>query len=626
MVEKKKLISMVTAVQNGDERATTELYETFQSDIYYFILKTVNNDRELAEDLTQDTFIEILETIHKLEEPAAFVTWSKQIAYHKCTAYFRKRRELLVDENEDGYSVFDTIEEDREEFIPDAALDHEDLRQTIMNIIKELPEEQRSAIILRYFNEISVKEIADIQGVTEGTVKSRLNYGRKAIKQSVEEFEKKNGIKLHCAGVLPLMLWFFKQYRVGKDMSLSNGTASHVFHISEETAAVAAKTAGTAAAGTAAGAAAGTTAAGSAATGVAAATAAVGKLVGTKLVAGVLAAAVAVGGVTIGVTTLAEREEDPVIVAEEITQVTEPAADPTEAVMATEAVTEPLEEECPHLNYYEKPYLEGNAYTGYYALICSDCDALIEDNLYREDYLRANTAGESVCAHHWVTDYKIENGIIEYAFRYCKLCDARKTVEQNCDPHIWDQGKWVCTDKVYEYTYCVVCGYQENLVSQDNLCEHDWNYYTQTTGDYIGDCRKCNLCGAWEPVATQARECDHSWSTRQEYSDGVLIYDIAHCTKCGKEEIIYSYRDNCTHTSWDTYSYTSGDTVYEYRYCLGCGKDELVNSYPVATPPESNEPEEPAPEAPPAAEPEPEVPDAPDNGGGAENPAEPEST
>ena len=99
MVERETLIALVRGLQNGDENAAAKLYEIYQSDIYYFILKTVNNDKDLAEDLTQDTFVEILETIDKLQEPAAFVTWSKQIAYHKCTAYFRKRKELLVDED-----------------------------------------------------------------------------------------------------------------------------------------------------------------------------------------------------------------------------------------------------------------------------------------------------------------------------------------------------------------------------------------------------------------------------------------------------------------------------------------------------------------------------------------------
>lgn len=291
MIEKEKLITMVRSVQNGDEGAATQLYETFRDSIYYQIYKTVDNDVELAEDLTQDTFIEILETIGQLQEPAAFVTWSKQIAYHKCTGYFKKRKEILLDENEDGYSAFDTVQEDREEFIPDEALDKEDLKQTIQNMINDLPEEQRSAILLRYFNEISVKEIAQIQGVTEGTVKSRLNYGRKAIKQAVETYEKKNDIKLHCAGVIPLLLWFFRAYRVSNGISITD-TAASAYTITASAAEVTAATT-TAAATTASSAA--------VETGVGIGVKAAGKAVATKAIAAATAATVAVGGVAYGI-------------------------------------------------------------------------------------------------------------------------------------------------------------------------------------------------------------------------------------------------------------------------------------------------------------------------------------
>ncbi len=219
-MERQQLITMVEAVQQGKEGAAGELYDAFYEDIYYHIFKTVK-DSELAADLTQDTFIEILEKIDLLREPAAFVTWSKQIAYHKCTAYFRKRRDLLVNEDEDGNSVFDTISEDREEFIPDEALDKDDLKKTIHAMIDSLPEEQRSALLLRYFNEVPVKDIAKIQSVTEGTVKSRLNYARKAIKQAVESYEKKNGVKLHSVGAVPVLLWLFREYRIENGISLT---------------------------------------------------------------------------------------------------------------------------------------------------------------------------------------------------------------------------------------------------------------------------------------------------------------------------------------------------------------------------------------------------------------------
>lgn len=233
-MEKEKLIELVESAQNGQDDAATALYDAFQKDLYYHISKTVN-DPVLAEDLLQDTFIEILQTINNLNEPAAFLSWSKQIAYHKCTAHFKKRKDILSDESEDGFSVFDTLEEDNAEFIPDKALDKEDLKQTIHGMINQLPEDQRSALLLRYFDELSVKEIAEIQGVTEGTVKSRLNYGRKAIKDSVEDYEKKNGVKLRCAGVIPLLLWLFREFSISNGISLTSTTASTAYTAAKAT-------------------------------------------------------------------------------------------------------------------------------------------------------------------------------------------------------------------------------------------------------------------------------------------------------------------------------------------------------------------------------------------------------
>jgi hypothetical protein len=71
-MEKEKLTELVRGVQAGDEKAMTEMYESFQKDIYYFIYKTVN-DEDLAADLTQDTFIEILQSIHSLKEPVFII-------------------------------------------------------------------------------------------------------------------------------------------------------------------------------------------------------------------------------------------------------------------------------------------------------------------------------------------------------------------------------------------------------------------------------------------------------------------------------------------------------------------------------------------------------------------------
>ena len=266
MVENEKLIGMVRSAQRGEEQGITALYDTFHQEIYYYIFKIVK-DEELAADLTQDTFVDIMQKIDTLREPGAFVTWSRQVAYSRCTAHFRKRKELLVDEEEDGYSVFETLEEDRREFIPDAALDLVELKAAVHAMIDDLPKEQRAALMMRYFEELSVEQIAQVQGTSEGTVKSRLNYGRKALRKAVEDYEQKTGIKLRCAGVVPLLLWLFAQSGKG----------------AAETAAATAATTATAAAATTT---ATTTTAAAATSGIAA-----------KLVAGGVALALVAGGI-----------------------------------------------------------------------------------------------------------------------------------------------------------------------------------------------------------------------------------------------------------------------------------------------------------------------------------------
>lgn len=280
-MEREELIRTVTAAQNGDSEALNTLFNAFYNDVYYFALKTVKDD-DLACDITQETFVEIINTLEKLEEPVAFVSWMKKITYHQCTRYFKKKKDVLVDEDEDGNTVFDTLTEERAEFIPDEALDKEDFRQTIMSMIDKLSDEQRAAVMMYYFDELTVKQIAEIQDVSEGTVKSRLSYARKSIKGSVEEYEKKNNIKLHSFAFLPLLLWLFRGYFAE---TMSTASAQTVAAgISSATGAAISVSAGT-------GAAAAVTAT---ATGIGAKIASIPVV--AKVVAGIVAAAIVVGG------------------------------------------------------------------------------------------------------------------------------------------------------------------------------------------------------------------------------------------------------------------------------------------------------------------------------------------
>ena len=301
-MEKEQLVKLVSAAQNGDSDAQSELFSAFYNDVYFFALKTVK-DEDLACDITQEAFIEIINTLGSLKEPAAFVTWMKQITYHQCTRYFKKKKDVIITEDEEGHSIFDDIKEESAEFIPDEALDQSEFKKTILAMLDTLSEEQRSATLLYYFDEMSVSQIAEIQGVSEGTVKSRLNYARKALKGTVEDYEKKNGIKLHSIAMFPLIKWV-----------LSGGSglaASKVALIAKAVSAgtgasIAAGAAGAAATGAAA---AGATAAGATAAG-AAATAAAATGISAKVVASIVAGTLLVGGAGTAVVVYNNQKND----------------------------------------------------------------------------------------------------------------------------------------------------------------------------------------------------------------------------------------------------------------------------------------------------------------------------
>lgn len=300
-MEKQKLVSLVTSAQKGDNDAMNELFNAFYNDFYYFALKTVKDD-ELALDITQEAFVEIINTLVNLNEPAAFVTWAKQITYHQCTRYFKKKKDVLVDEDEDGNTIFDTLKEDNAEFIPDEALDKADFKKTVMAILDELSEEQRSAVMMYYFDEMSVKQIAEIQGVSEGTVKSRLNYARKAIKNSVDEYEKKHNIKLHAIPFFPFFKWIFEgafekgmptasAEFVAEGVTTATGTVITVSATSATTTAVATTTTATA-------------------VGIGAKIAALPIV--TKIIAGVVAAFIVIGGTA--TATLLSKPDDNMLI------------------------------------------------------------------------------------------------------------------------------------------------------------------------------------------------------------------------------------------------------------------------------------------------------------------------
>lgn len=225
-MEKEALINLVQKAQSGDTDAVSLLFEQYRDTVYSIAMRETK-DRALSDDIVQETFIEVILNIQNLKNPAAFLSWLKVTAYHQCTRHYKKKEtihEVSAVENEDGFSVFDTVEEKNSVYIPDEALDQKEFRATILEMIDELPDVQKAALHMFYFEEMPLKVIAKVQGVSVNTANTRLNRGRIAMKDAITSYEKKHGIRLHTIAFFPLFKWLLK----GSEQTMPASSATAV--------------------------------------------------------------------------------------------------------------------------------------------------------------------------------------------------------------------------------------------------------------------------------------------------------------------------------------------------------------------------------------------------------------
>lgn len=202
-MKNKELIILIKKASDGDMTAFAEIYKEFYNDIYYLCLKILKNSDNAA-DITQDVFVSAIENIAKLENEAAFEAWIKSIAVNKCKNFLKKSKPALFSQytNEDD-SEF--IAEDENALNGETVFDDFETRRIINSIIDNLPDEQRICVILYYYDDKSISEIARFMECNSGTVKSRLNYARKKIRDEIERIERENNIYLHSASAIPLL-------------------------------------------------------------------------------------------------------------------------------------------------------------------------------------------------------------------------------------------------------------------------------------------------------------------------------------------------------------------------------------------------------------------------------------
>ena len=195
---------------NKESLAEDQLYYMTYNNVYWEI-RSMIKDEDVIHDLTQDTFIKAYNNLSQLKEPAAFRGWIKRIAHNLAIDYLRKTKprvfsNMVVSSDSDEMVEFADERLDR---MPEAVMDQQETKRLIDEILNSLPDEQRVAVSMHYYQQKSIKEIAEELGISENTIKSRLFHGRNKIEVEVKELEKK-GTKLYSLAPLPFLLFLFR--------------------------------------------------------------------------------------------------------------------------------------------------------------------------------------------------------------------------------------------------------------------------------------------------------------------------------------------------------------------------------------------------------------------------------
>lgn len=334
-----KLTELVKSYQNGDSGAFEQIYNMTYRTAKFTALKILNNNESDADDVMQDCYIKAMQKIDTLKTPSSFMSWFNMIIANQAKSVIRKNNPRFYEKDKDedyshleeewekefgGFDQYDyddysdngedigeskklafideASSDDYESFLPESEIEQEELCKIVMDMIENLSEEKKTAVILFYYNNMTTREISESIGVSENTVKSRLVQAKKDLSKAVSAYETKNG-KLLAVSPASLVVWALKS---------SSATVSVTPFV---------------ATGIAAGTAAGTAAASSAVAGTG---------IVTKIIAGVVIAGVVAGGGVVGSREVKKHRAD----EERTTAVVDTCAEPSTSEFAT-STTEP---------------------------------------------------------------------------------------------------------------------------------------------------------------------------------------------------------------------------------------------------------------------------------------------
>jgi RNA polymerase sigma-70 factor (ECF subfamily) len=167
---------LIKAYNAGDAAALEELVNRYKDRVYTSIFFLVK-DKYLAEDLFQDVFIKIIDTIrnNRYNDEGKFLSWAMRIAHNLCVDHFRRVKRSPSIINAEGKDVFEWLHFSDEN--AEGGLMRRQSHDRVQRMLELLPEEQKEVIVLRHYGNLSFKEIAEVTNCSINTALGRMRYG-----------------------------------------------------------------------------------------------------------------------------------------------------------------------------------------------------------------------------------------------------------------------------------------------------------------------------------------------------------------------------------------------------------------------------------------------------------------
>lgn len=170
----------------GDENSLSILINRHQSKIYGFIYSKLS-DRDIADDIFQDTFIKVIKTLksNSYNEEGKFLPWVMRISHNLIIDYYRKNKKMPMFRETEDFSIFSIMSDN----VPniESQLITTQVESDLRKLIEELPEDQKEVLVMRMYQDLSFKEISELTGVSINTALGRMRYAIMNLRKVIDK-------------------------------------------------------------------------------------------------------------------------------------------------------------------------------------------------------------------------------------------------------------------------------------------------------------------------------------------------------------------------------------------------------------------------------------------------------